>query len=328
VGAAGDSVIGISLGIGDPDCPFGGSQFTAMGVKSLACNGAPGVTGGQGPQGIQGPAGPVLFGTTAGVAAEGNDPRLSDQRSPLPGSDAYVRTGTSSQAASFNVSGGASIGGTLALGAGLSVAGNIGVGTTSPGASLDLGARADGLILPTGTTAGRPASPATGLVRFNTTLKQIEYYDGARWLSLSGAAGTVATGGTIADVGGYRVHVFTSSGTFTVLQGLAVDILVVGGGGSGGMNTTTNANGGGGGGGVLYQAGQAVAAGPITVTVGAGGGRVAPGPRVGFNGQDSAFGTLVALGGGGGGSTGSMLRFARLNRPNTINNTGHVLSKL
>jgi hypothetical protein len=303
-GTAGDSVVGVSLGLGDPDCPFGGSQFTALGVKTLACNGAPGVQGAPGPQGAQGPAGPVLFGTTAGVAAEGNDPRLSDLRSPLPGSDAYLRNGTASQVASFNITGGATIGGDTALGANLTVAGNLGIGRT-PGASLDLGARADGLILPKGPTSARPASPAAGLVRFNTTFKQIEYYNGTFWFTLNGTASTVATGGTITDVGGYRVHVFTSSGVFTALQGLAVDVLVVGGGGAGGMHTTTNANGGGGGGGVVSQAGQAVAAGSITVTVGAGGAGVGAGSRVGPNGQNSAFGALVAIGGGGGGSTGA-----------------------
>ena len=46
-----------------------------------------------------------------------------------------------------------------------------------------------------------------------------------------------ATGGTTTDVtvGGtdYRIHEFTSDGTFTVTAGGDVDILLVGGGGSG-----------------------------------------------------------------------------------------------
>jgi len=37
------------------------------------------------------------------------------------------------------------------------------------------------LQLPTGTTAERPAAPSTGEWRYNTTLKYVEYYDGADW---------------------------------------------------------------------------------------------------------------------------------------------------
>jgi len=36
-----------------------------------------------------------------------------------------------------------------------------------------------------GTTAQRPASPDTGVARFNTTLKKYELYDGANWVQLN-----------------------------------------------------------------------------------------------------------------------------------------------
>lgn len=35
-----------------------------------------------------------------------------------------------------------------------------------------------------GTSAQRPASPSTGVARFNTTLNKYELYDGANWLQL------------------------------------------------------------------------------------------------------------------------------------------------
>src|SRR6185312_10575443 len=44
--------------------------------------------------------------------------------------------------------------------------GNVGIGTTSPAVSLDLGSRTDALALPTGTAAQEPASPASGWIRF------------------------------------------------------------------------------------------------------------------------------------------------------------------
>ena len=38
-----------------------------------------------------------------------------------------------------------------------------------------------GLFLPKGTTAQRPASPATGQMRFNTTTGSVETYSGTSW---------------------------------------------------------------------------------------------------------------------------------------------------
>ncbi|MEI7425551.1 MAG: DUF2341 domain-containing protein [Candidatus Moraniibacteriota bacterium] len=109
--------------------------------------------------------------------------------------------------------------------------------------------------------------------------------------------GVIATGGTVTDVGGYRIHTFTSSGSFTVTNGGAVESLVVAGGGSGG------GAGGGGGGGVIYTT-YLTALGATAVTVGNGGAiKVANG--VGNNGENSVFGSLVAVGGGGGGSYSS-----------------------
>lgn len=38
-----------------------------------------------------------------------------------------------------------------------------------------------GLFLPRGTTAQRPASPTTGMMRFNTTTNAVEVYNGSSW---------------------------------------------------------------------------------------------------------------------------------------------------
>jgi len=38
-----------------------------------------------------------------------------------------------------------------------------------------------GLYLPVGTTAQRPASPATGQMRFNTTTGSVETFNGTSW---------------------------------------------------------------------------------------------------------------------------------------------------
>jgi len=41
----------------------------------------------------------------------------------------------------------------------------------------------DYLKLPVGTTAQRP-SPATGMLRYNSTTNTLEYYNGSAWVSI------------------------------------------------------------------------------------------------------------------------------------------------
>ena len=55
--------------------------------------------------------------------------------------------------------------------------GNVGIGTTGPAATLDVGGTG-ALKMPVGTTAQRPATPATGMMRFNSNTLSVEYYNG------------------------------------------------------------------------------------------------------------------------------------------------------
>ncbi len=100
-----------------------------------------------------------------------------------------------------------------------------------------------------------------------------------------------ATGGTITYSGGYKIHKFTSSGTFGANVGGTVQALLVAGGGGGG----TDSGGGGGGGGTVYNTSYAITAGNKSITVGGGGG-------ASTNGGNSVFIGLTAYGGGGGGN--------------------------
>lgn len=106
-----------------------------------------------------------------------------------------------------------------------------------------------------------------------------------------------ATGGTITQSGGYKIHTFTSNGTFTVTGNGTVDALVVAGGGGG-------AAGGGGGGGYQYQSSFAVTEQAYSITVGAGGtkGDGYAGSVVPTAGSNSVFSTITATGGGKGGT--------------------------
>lgn len=103
------------------------------------------------------------------------------------------------------------------------------------------------------------------------------------------------TGGTITTDGLYRVHTFTSSGTFTINAATTVEVLVVAGGGGGGEGH----GGGGGAGGLIHVASFAVAAGTYPVTVGLGGALSNTGSDARGNpGGNSVFSTLTAIGGG------------------------------
>lgn len=182
--------------------------------------------------------------------------------------------------------------------------GNVGIGTRAPGASLDIGSKTDGMIPPQGTTAQRPGTPVTGTMRYNTTLGRPEYYNGTAWIAIVSPSGPVlATGGEITEIGGYRIHTFRTTGTFTVASNITADVLVVAGGGGGGAYSTTNANGGGGGGGVVYAVNQALTPAAYTVTIGRGGtGYTWNTNSCGANGANSVFGALPAAIGGGGGA--------------------------
>ena len=127
----------------------------------------------------------------------------------------------------------------------------------------------------------------------------------------AGPTYVVATGGTITTDGDYKVHTFTSTGTFTVTcAGSAtgsnsVDYLVVAGGGGGAKQTSSPQGGAGAGGaGGLRQnypnpatGGTPVSAQAYPVTIGAGG---AGGTGISPSGAASVWNSVSSAGGGGG----------------------------
>ena len=153
------------------------------------------------------------------------------------------------------------------------------------------------LQVPVGNTNERASSPAVGMLRWNTDLGGLENYNGTEWKPVVTIPIT-ADGGTVTEItdGGnnYRIHTFTSSGTFTVSStgttNAEVEYLAVGGGGGGGNSTDS---GGGGAGGLIFEK-TTVTNQSYTVTVGNGG-------SVDTNGQNSSVFGATALGGGHGG---------------------------
>jgi len=114
--------------------------------------------------------------------------------------------------------------------------------------------------------------------------------------SLTKQQGIRAVGGTINDFGNYRVHTFTGSGQFTVIdQNLNIEYLIVGGGGEGG-----GSHGGGGGGGGVLTSVMTLSKQSYTITIGAGASAGSTNGVGNLGNTTTAF-NLSALGGGGGG---------------------------
>jgi len=179
--------------------------------------------------------------------------------------------------------------------------GKVGIGTTSPDAELHV-AGTGAIVLPGGTTGERPGTGVAGMVRFNATMNKLEFYTGTVW-SVIGSVNAI--GGTVTNVGGYTVHTFTSSATFTVISGGDVEYLVVAGGGSGATPADSDNRGGGGGGagGMLTGTLTNLTPDSYTITVGASGSQSGTAYySVGTNGSDSTFSTVSATGGGRGGA--------------------------
>jgi hypothetical protein len=167
----------------------------------------------------------------------------------------------------------------------------------------------DGLAL--GPTHFGTTDPAAGNGQWLPTRFTGTYGNNGFYLPFKGYGIAVATGGTITTDGDYKVHSFTSNGTFEVtsitntdptLTGAAtaeVEYLIIAGGGAGAADgSTTNGNGGGGAGG--YIPGSALlTAQTYAVVVGAGGVGALSANAV--TGGDSSFNSITADGGGGGG---------------------------
>jgi hypothetical protein len=158
--------------------------------------------------------------------------------------------------------------------------------------------------LPTGlslSSAGLISGTATTEGTYTFTVSASDGVNTAVTRSFSLVVPVSVTGGNIAISGDYRIHSFTSTGTFsTNLSSLSVDYLIVAGGGSGAGYYYA----GGGGAGGLLSGTTSLSASSNSVIVGAGGAEVNPNTSSlpGNSGSNSSAFSVTSFGGGAGGA--------------------------
>ena len=162
------------------------------------------------------------------------------------------------------------------------------------------------------TPSSAPSSPSEGQIYYNNAEGVVYVYNGSTWKQMNTPL-LSATGGTITNITGYKVHTFTISGTFTPTSSGSVEYLVIAGGGG-----TSNSYAGAGAGGYRTNvSGESsgelssaeaiynVTAQDYTITIGAGGTGSSGAKNNGVNSSIvPASGTsIISLGGGAGGHT-------------------------
>ena len=179
-------------------------------------------------------------------------------------------------------------------------------------------------VTPTSSSSASVAVPAdvyNDVTAGNDVTISVTNSDGLESGTVTHTAVALPSGGTVTTSGNYRIHSFTSSGTFVnTIASLSVEYLVIAGGGGGGVgdqNAVAYGGGGGAGGYRTNVAGQtsgrgssaeaalSLSAGNKTVTVGAGGAGATGDDQLGTNGGDSVFDSITSIGGGRGGANSS-----------------------
>ena len=144
--------------------------------------------------------------------------------------------------------------------------GTLNVGTVNAGAGVQLPSYAT-TNLPTG-------GIAQGFLAYDSTIGAVKVWNGQKWQKLDEATVNASGGNQVYDFGLYRVHKFSSSGSFSVSStqnDAKMDFMIVGGGGGGGCSDGNCSNGGGGAGGLVYKSNVTVTTGTFPVVIGSGG---------------------------------------------------------
>jgi hypothetical protein len=170
--------------------------------------------------------------------------------------------------------------------------------------TLQSGSLPPGAVLPTaGNTALTGTATNQATAAHNFVIKATDPKGAFATQAYTQTISAASTGGTVTTPTGFRVHTFTSSGTFNPGgMGAAgtISMGIVAGGGAGGG---ARRGGGGGAGGMVVLTNQTIAEGNITVTIGGGG--VNNGYNSWQSGSNTVVGSTTAIGGGRAGAQNS-----------------------
>jgi hypothetical protein len=71
--------------------------------------------------------------------------------------------------------------------------GKVGIGTTTPLVSLDVGNKTDAIRVPVGATLDQPSSVANGMIRYNSDNNKFEAYENGAWTNMIGGSASSAS---------------------------------------------------------------------------------------------------------------------------------------
>ena len=101
--------------------------------------------------------------------------------------------------------------------------GNVGIGTNSPQAILDLNGTTSNnssLIVPRANLAARPTNPVNGMIRYNTSSGKFEAYESGAWTNMiSNGGGNTPSAFSFIDQTGVAVSSLVTSNTVTLAGG-------------------------------------------------------------------------------------------------------------
>ena len=155
----------------------------------------------------------------------------------------------------------------------------------------------------TTTQIGNLSGMVSGQVVYNTTKNVLQFYNGSDWADISEIKVAATGGNTITTANGFKIHKFTSPGTFTVTAGETTDakyLIVAGGGGGGGDNS-----GGGGAGALHYKENVTLAPGAFPISIGGGGNGSPSTNQLASDGGNTVVGGTINITADGGGKGGT-----------------------